>query len=115
METVTPAEAIANAQAEIKARRESGQASGERDLPGGREYTAGAGPDDDAGTLVESGEAGTEVKALKDGGDPGDYTVPEVVAHLNGLADDDAGRAEFDRVVAAEQSGKNRAGIVGGA
>lgn len=43
--------------------------------------------------------------------DPGDYNVTDVNAYLD-LCRDEDNQAEFDRVMAAEQAGKNRAGIV---
>lgn len=43
--------------------------------------------------------------------DPGAHNMPDVLAYLQGLGDDDG--AEYERVIAAEKAGKNRKGIVG--
>jgi hypothetical protein len=49
-----------------------------------------------------------EVQAQNEQYDPSDYTVDEVNEYLDGADEDEA-----DRVLAAEQAGKNRKGIVG--
>jgi hypothetical protein len=101
MDSITPQEAVQATMDRLAERRQTGREAGYEDV----ELPADEAP---------AADDAPEVKQLADGGDPGDFTVPDVVAYLNGLTDDEAGRAEFDRVVAAEQAGKNRAGIVGG-
>jgi hypothetical protein len=48
--------------------------------------------------------------------DPAAYKVDEVVAHLRGLveADTDEARAEYERILKAEEAGSHRKGILGG-
>jgi len=48
--------------------------------------------------------------ALEDGGDPADFTVEEVTTYLGTL---DPESPEYARVIAAEQAGKARVGILG--
>ncbi len=45
--------------------------------------------------------------------DPGAHNLQEVRAYLDGLAGDDSGRVERDRVLDAERAGKARQGLVG--
>jgi hypothetical protein len=45
--------------------------------------------------------------------DPSKASVEEVVEYLQNLDDTDEGRAEADRVLAAEKAGKNRKTLVG--
>ncbi|TLQ43481.1 hypothetical protein [Streptomyces marianii] len=40
--------------------------------------------------------------------DPSGHDVPEVLAYLDSLSEDEAGQAERERVLAAEAEGKNR-------
>lgn len=102
---ITPEQAIQGAMDSMAQRKATGREAGYEDvaLPGDEVEVTGDG----------SGE--TLPVALGDGGDPGDYNVPDVVAYLNGLDQDtEEGLAEFERVVAAEQSGQARKGIIGG-
>lgn len=68
--------------------------------------------DADATPDVNSSGAGDD-GGDPDAFDPGDWTVAEVQEYLDGLADDDAGDAERDRVLAAERAGKGRTTITG--
>ncbi len=45
--------------------------------------------------------------------DPAAHNAADVQAYLDGLGDDEEGRAERQRVMDAERSGKARKGIVG--
>jgi hypothetical protein len=59
-----------------------------------------------AGATPEGGEA-----VMKEGDDPGDFTVAQVNAYLDGLGEDD--KREVGRVLRAEKKGQARKGIVG--
>jgi hypothetical protein len=91
-------------------------------------------PQPDPGTFAESGglaesalpaaaEGDTTERTAEGGGvervevdsldefDPAEYTVDEVNRYLDQCRDEE-NRAEFDRVIHAEQTGKNRVGIL---
>lgn len=67
--------------------------------------------DADPGTFAESGGLASPPVVEGDEFDPADYTVAEVNTYLDDCRDEE-NRAEFDRVLHAEQAGKNRAGIL---
>jgi hypothetical protein len=62
---------------------------------------------------VDPGQPAVAEERAEPAFDPSGATVAEVNDYLAGLAEDDAGQAEYDRVILAEKDGAGRKGIVG--
>jgi hypothetical protein len=54
-----------------------------------------------------------DTKTMQAGDDPGDFTIPQVTAYLDGLPDGPDKDAEVQRVLDAERAGQARTGLVG--
>jgi hypothetical protein len=93
---------------EMKARQEANEASDE-DNRLVRQYEKGDYDKTEAKEAEQADDTSDEI--VDEEFDPNLHTVSEVNEYLNRLGDDEGD--EFDRVVDAEVSGKNRAGIVG--
>lgn len=82
-------------------------------------------PESQAAKMAETGaqhadaDATPDVDTTSDEGpaaelfDPSEHTVAEVQEYLDGLGDDEAGEAEYRRVLDAERAGKGRTTITG--